>query len=203
MRVAGGVSQSLLKWLVGFRTSNCKMESLTNEKMQILQVAFSITLRISPLLLHPELLMPVEVLPWISNLMRPDGCGPSILGAVKMLMTLHRVCRHFDGRWAWCHTWWELCPAVLTVSSLGVEQWVGVTRKSGEWAEWRSWQWDQGCCDLAGEYPDPALIKYWVTRCWLEGRSETLEGYGCGETWRANMRRTVRTQRTRIACLLL
>lgn len=76
-------------------------------------------------------------------------------------------------------------------------------KQQWEWAEGRSWQWDQGCCDLAGEYPDPALIKLWVTSCRLEGRSETLEGCGCGETWRANMRRTVHAQRTRIACPLL
>lgn len=203
MNVAGGVSQSLLKWFVGFRTSICKMESLAIEKMQTLQVAFSITFRISPLLLHPALLMPVEVLPWISNLIRPEDCDPFILWAVKMLMTLHRVCRHCDGGWAWCHIWWELCPEVLTVSSLDVEQWVGVTSKSEEWAEWRSWQWDQGCCDLAGEYPDAALIKYWVTNCRLEGRRETLEGCGCWGTWRASTRRTVHAQRTRIACPLL
>lgn len=73
------------------------MESLTIEKMQTLQVALSITFRISAFLLHPAVLMPVEVLPWISNLIRPEDCGPFILWAVKMLMTIHRVCRHCGG----------------------------------------------------------------------------------------------------------
>lgn len=72
MSVAEGVSQFLLKRFVGFRTSICKMESVTIEKMQTLQVAFSITFMISPLLLHPALLMPVEVLSWISNLIGPE-----------------------------------------------------------------------------------------------------------------------------------
>lgn len=83
MSVAGGVSQFLLKWFIGFRTSICKMESITIEKMQTFQVAFSITFRISPLLLHPALLMPVEVLPWISNLI-----GPKILSSLGQLRCL-------------------------------------------------------------------------------------------------------------------
>ena len=87
--VAGGVSQFLWKWFVGFRTLICKMKSLTTEKMQTLQEALSNTFRISPFLPDPALLMPVEVLPLISNLIRPEDCGPffsSSLWAVKMLM---------------------------------------------------------------------------------------------------------------------
>lgn len=128
MSVAGGVSQFLLKWFVGFRTSVCKMESFTIEKMQTLQVAFSFTFRICLLLLHPALLMPVEVLPWISNLI-----GPEILSSFgQLFMTFHRVCRCCSGGWALCHTWWELCSEVLTVLSLDVVQSLGVISKSQE-----------------------------------------------------------------------
>lgn len=122
MSVAGGLPQFLLKLFVCFRTSICKIESLTIEKMQTLQAAFRITFRLSPLLLHPALLMPVKVLPWISNLIGPEDCGPFILWAVKVLMTFHRVCSHCDGGWASCHTWWELWPEVLTVLSLDLVQ---------------------------------------------------------------------------------
>lgn len=92
--VAGGVSRFSLKWFVGFRTLICKMKSLTIEKMQTLQEAVSSTFRISPFLPDLALSMPVEVLPLISNLIRPEDCGPffpSSLRAVKPRW--HKVCR--------------------------------------------------------------------------------------------------------------
>lgn len=68
--VAGGVSQFPLKRFVGFKALICEVKSLMRGKMQILQEALS-----SPFLPDPVLLMPVEALPMISNLIRPEDCG--------------------------------------------------------------------------------------------------------------------------------
>lgn len=92
--VAGGVSRFSLKWFVGFRTLICKMKSLTIEQMQTLQEAVSSTFRISPFLPDLALLMPVEVLPLISNLMRPEDCGPFFPSSLRAVKTRwHKVCR--------------------------------------------------------------------------------------------------------------
>lgn len=203
MSVAGGISQFLLKWFVCFRTLICKMESLTLEKMQTLQVARSITFRISLFLLHPALLMPVEVLPWISNLVRPEDCGPFILWAVKVLMTFHRVCRtlwwrvgfmpHMVRAFPWSTDSVKFRFCAMSGSNrqkLGI----GIVKvKAARARVALIWQVN---------ILTAALIKQWVTSRRLEGRSEALEGCSCGETWRSNIRRRVHAQRTRIACPL-
>lgn len=92
--VAGGVSRFLLKWFVGFKTLICKMKSLTVEQMQTLQEAVSSTFRISPFLPDLALLMPVEVLPLISNLIRPEDCGPFFPSSLRAVKTRwHKLCR--------------------------------------------------------------------------------------------------------------
>lgn len=154
------ISQFLLKWFVGFRTSNCMMESLTIEKMQTLQVAFSFTFRTSPNTVDASGSFTLHFKTnWAWGLWFFHPC------AVRMLMTFHRVCRHCDGGWASCHTWWELCPDMLTVLSLEVVQWVRVKQKLEIGNRHSEGHGSESQVTLIWQVNIlmAALIQYWVT----------------------------------------